>query len=166
MEVLKNENGILLVRQYDRSYLRFMAGQLGEMLYQIEITDSEVSDILSGSQSCEQVLNQYENNNLNLPDVLSDKLIKDYLDYKTDYSEKRKNSIIEKLHKYGDIYYEFYYYVMRETFEDGVEESGFCASKLVKEYPLSPLGAYNYLIYLREKPAEAIRDLKAGLLRK
>ncbi len=160
MEILKRENGIILVRQFDRYYLRFMAGQLSEMLYQIQISDDEASAIIKDAESCEQVLIKYENNNQDLPDGLSDKLIKDYLDYNTDYSEERKRRIIEKLHKYGDIYYEFYYYVMREIFEDGVEESGFCAGKLVEEYPLSPLGAYNYLIYLREEPAEAMRDLK------
>lgn len=37
--------------------------------------------------------------------------------------------------------------MLRETFEDGVVESGYYASKLVKDYPLSPLGVYNYLIY-------------------
>ena len=42
-------------------------------------------------------------------------------------------------------------------------ESGYYASKLVEDFPLSPLGAYNYLIYLREDPQNAIADLKAGL---
>lgn len=73
---------------------------------------------------------------------------------------------MDKLHKYGDIFNEFYYYVLRESFEDGVVESGYYASKLVEDFSLSPLGAYNYLIYLREDPQNALADLKAGLPRK
>ena len=34
---------------------------------------------------------------------------------------------------------------------------------LSKEYYLSPLGAYNYLVYLIEDPERALADLKAGL---
>ena len=101
-----------------------------------------------------------------LPDGLVDRVINDHLTVSTDYSERRKQAILDKLHKYGDIFNEFYYYVLRETFEDGVVESGYFASKLVNDFPLSPLGAYNYLIYLREDPEHALADLKAGLPRK
>ena len=39
-------------------------------------------------------------------------------------------------------------------------------SKLVKEFNLSPLGAYNYLKYLREDTQNAIAGLKDGLQKK
>ena len=51
-------------------------------------------------------------------------------------------------------------------FEDGIIEHGYYASKLVEEFPLSQLGAYNYLIYLREDPEHALANLKAGLPKK
>ena len=78
----------------------------------------------------------------------------------------RKQAILDKLHKYGDIFNEFYYYVLKETFEDGVREHGYYASKLVEEFHLSPLGACNYLIYLREDTEHALANLKAGLPKK
>lgn len=50
--------------------------------------------------------------------------------------------------------------------ENAVTVCGYCAEELNRSYPLSVLGAYNYLIYLREHPEEAIADLKKGLPRK
>ena len=121
---------------------------------------------MNASVSAELIVNKHINMEPSLPDGLVDRVINDYLTVSTDYSERRKQAILDKLHKYGDIFNEFYYYVLRETFEDGVVESGYFASKLVNDFPLSPLGAYNYLIYLREDPEHALADLKAGLPRK
>jgi hypothetical protein len=47
-----------------------------------------------------------------------------------------------------------------------IKVEGFTACQLATNYPLSPLGAYNYLIYLREMPVQALADLEAGLPRK
>lgn len=44
-----------------------------------------------------------------------------------------------------------------------IKVEGFTAQHLATNYPLSALGAYNYLIYLREMPEKALADLKAGL---
>lgn len=44
-----------------------------------------------------------------------------------------------------------------------IKAEGFTAQHLATNYPLSALGAYNYLIYLREMPEKALADLKAGL---
>ena len=43
---------------------------------------------------------------------------------------------------------------------------GYSAKRLNTEYPLSILGAYNYLIYLREDLQNALKDLKNGLRKK
>ena len=89
------------------------------------------------------------------------------LEYNTDFSDERKNKTIKKLRKYGDIFYEFYHYVLRERIEEeGVVIEGYSAKRLNTEYPLSILGAYNYLIYLREDLQNALKDLKNGLRKK
>ena len=44
-----------------------------------------------------------------------------------------------------------------------IKVEGLTAQHLATNYPLSALGAYNYLIYLREMPEIALADLKAGL---
>lgn len=74
---------------------------------------------------------------------------------------------LTKLNKYKDIYNEFEIgmenndFVFPEVFAIKVE--GYTAEYLHKNFNLSELGAYNYLIYLREKPEEALDDLKRGL---
>lgn len=49
---------------------------------------------------------------------------------------------------------------------DGLKIEGFTAKDLYENNPLSLVGAYNYLIYLREEPEEALAYLKQGLKRK
>ncbi len=164
--MLKRDQGIIVLKQYGKTYIRFMAGGISDKLYQIEISQEELDLVMNASVKGELIVNRHMNEDPNLPDGLEDRVINDYLSFCTDYSDRRKRAILDKLHKYGDIFSEFYYYVLRETFEDGVVESGYFASKLVEEYPLSPLGAYNYLIYLREDPSSALADLKAGLPRR
>lgn len=74
---------------------------------------------------------------------------------------------LTNLNKYKDIYNEFEIgmenndFVFPEVFAIKVE--GYTAEYLHKNFNLSELGAYNYLIYLREKPEEALDDLKKGL---
>lgn len=143
-----------------------MAGGISDKLYQIEISKEELDLVMNSSINGELIVNRYMNLEPGLPEGLEDIVIIDYLSFSTDYSDRRKQAILNKFHKYGDIFNEFYYYVLREIFEDGVVESGYYASKLVKEFNLSPLDAYNYLIYLREDTQNAIAGLKDGLQKK
>lgn len=43
---------------------------------------------------------------------------------------------------------------------------GYSAEQLCRTTCLTPLGAFNYLIYLQERPEEALANLKAGLPRR
>ena len=166
MKILKRDPGIIVLKQYGKTYIRFTAGGIADKLYQMEISQEKLDLIMNASVDGGLIVNRHMNEDPSLPDSLEDRVINDYLYFSTDCSDQRKQAILNKLHKYGDIFYEFYYYVLRETFEDGVVEACYCASKLAAEYSLSPLGAYNYLIYLREDPEKAIADLKTGLPRK
>ena len=40
---------------------------------------------------------------------------------------------------------------------------GYSVKRLKEETKLSMLGAFNYMVYLRRKPAEALEQLKNGL---
>ena len=166
MEILKRNQGIIVLNQYGKSYIRFMAGGISDKLYQIEISPEELDLVMNSSIDGELIVNRHMNMEPSLPEGLENRVIIDYLSFYTNCSDMRKQAILDKLHKYGDIFNEFYYYVLKETFEDGVIEHGYYASKLVEEFPLSPLGAYNYLIYLREDPEHALANLKAGLPKK
>lgn len=55
-------------------------------------------------------------------------------------------------------------FIFPET--DAVSVEGFTASNLYENYPLSEMGAYNYLLYLRNNPKQAKMDLDNGLPRK
>ena len=98
-----------------------------------------------------------------------DKHVLNMLETKFRMSEKRSVLAVQKLLAHKDIYDEF---VLTATSGQYTKESGavsvegYTAEALSSNYPLSMLGAYNYLIYLRESPKEALEDLKNGLPRR
>lgn len=84
-------------------------------------------------------------------------------------SEKRAVLTIQKLLSHKDIFDEFVLVAKTGKYANessAITVSGFTAERLYNDYPLSLLGAYNYLIYLREAPNEALEDLRRGLPRK
>lgn len=88
-------------------------------------------------------------------------------DYKMNY--KRAVLALEKLQTHLDIYEEFVLAATAKKHvckDKAVMVEGFTAEKLNTEFPLSMIGAYNFLIYLREHPKEALMDLEKGLPRK
>jgi hypothetical protein len=93
-----------------------------------------------------------------------------YIQQKFGCSEKQAKSMIEQMSVHNDIVDEFFNYARVGKFckKDKTQTKicGYTAEVLHKEYNLSPLGAYNYLVYLTENPEHALADLKAGLPRK
>lgn len=84
-------------------------------------------------------------------------------------NQKRAVQTLDKLAPHKDIYDEFVKVIYNKKQADPdhpVSVEGFTAGELVEKYPLSVLGAYNFLIYLRESPKEALADLENGLRRK
>ena len=165
MKILEKEPGIMLIEQYGKKYIRFDGGEIVEDILQVEITNEETERILNKEITMEGVVNYYDNQGLCSKDTLRYSLIRDYLLTFDKYNEDRIIEIIEKLKKYGDIFFEFYDFVLYENFptEDGIEVEGYTAEKLCNTTMLNPLGAYNYLIYLRDNPEEALEYLKARL---
>ena len=81
-------------------------------------------------------------------------------------SEQQANNAWDYLKKDMHVLFEFKYYVVNgyfvpEKYCYNIE--GYSAEKIYNETKLTPLGAYNYLIYLRDNPDEALANLKAGL---
>ena len=90
-----------------------------------------------------------------------------YLCSECKMSENRAKNVLKGLAKHKDIYLEFAEYVKSGKFvNEAVTIEGYTAEQLHSNYPLSVVGAYNYLVYLVEEPEKAIADLKAGLPRK
>ena len=164
MNIVKRSPGIMLLEQYGNKYIRYDAGQISDVLLQVKITEEEFDRVQKEEITMESVVNYYDNRGLCSADELRNSLVKDYLRSISDYSEKRLSSIISKLIAHKDVYFEFYDFVLYEQFpEDAIIVEGLSAQQLAANYPLTPLGAYNYLIYLREMPDKALADLKAGL---
>ena len=120
--------------------------------------------------------------NINMLSVLSDVEVAtyDYHDYdiqlvsdmKAKFKLNQKMAILSlaELEGHLDIYKEFLRGMENNMFsfpeENAIVVEGYSAEMLFANYPLSELGAYKYLIYLREEPEAALADLKAGLPRK
>lgn len=94
----------------------------------------------------------------------------DTLKHKFKMNQKMAIQSILKLQKESDIWAEFVQGIESNPFafpkENAIAVEGLTAEHLYKNYPLSEFGAYNYLIYLRKDPKNAINDLKQGLPRK
>lgn len=85
------------------------------------------------------------------------------------YSEAQAEKAMEYLLQSKAITFEYYYYIENGDFlPDGHASvfSGYTARRLYEETYLTVLGAFNYMIYLKKNPAEALENLKRGLPRK
>jgi hypothetical protein len=98
---------------------------------------------------------------------MSTEKVRNYLLGEAKQTPKNAELNIEKLSRHPDILDEFCRWIDARAFpKDAIRAEGHTAESLEQTTCLSVLGAYNYLIYLREKPEDAIKNLKAGLPRK
>lgn len=97
-------------------------------------------------------------------------MLQRYIQQKYGYSDKRARAMLNQMVLYEDIFEEFFNYARVGKFckkdKTQTKVCGYTAETLNRDYNLSPLGAYNYLVYLKEEPNNALTDLKAGLPRK
>ena len=75
MEILKRDQGIIVLNQYGKSYIRFMAGGISDKLYQIEISQEELDLVMNSSVNGELIVNRHMNLEPSLPDGLEDRVI-------------------------------------------------------------------------------------------
>lgn len=97
-----------------------------------------------------------------------DGLLKSFISSNSSLSEKRIEKMLKNLKIHFDLYAEIIDYLLAGNVYKRalISEQGYDVKMLCENYELSIIGAYNYLIYLREEPANALADLKAGLPRK
>ena len=86
----------------------------------------------------------------------------------SELSDKGIDKFIKDLKVYTDLYVELVEYLLNNNRykKDLIEVEGYNAETLCRQYNLTRIGAYNYLMYLREEPQNALADLKANLPRK
>ena len=91
-------------------------------------------------------------------------LLRSYLE--SSVSPNRMDAKVKEFSRHTDIYEELINYILAgEQFEETVSVAveGYTDKRLMNETILTPIGAFGYLVYLREKPKEALADLKANL---
>ena len=139
-----------------------------ETICEFQIADDEANEILVNKNKIIEIKNLYKKKISWTMKGFIDSGIHDYMQYECGMSEKRIEANIRQFDSHSDIKYEFYEYIMTEKFpvNSAVSEFGYTAEKLNNETYISILGAYNFLIYLREEPDAALTDLKEGLPRK
>lgn len=97
-------------------------------------------------------------------------MLQRYIQQKYGYSDKKASSVLNQMVSYEDIFEEFFNYARIGKFckmnKTQTQVCGYTAETLHRDYNLSPLEAYNYLVYLKKNPENALADLKAGLPRK
>ena len=84
-------------------------------------------------------------------------------------SEQQANDAWEYLKKDMHVLFEFKYYVAKGEFvpaKNCYKVQGYSAEQLYTTTYLEVLGAFNYLVYLKTKPQEALDKLKKGLPRR
>ena len=97
-------------------------------------------------------------------------MLQRYIQQKYGYSDEKARIMVEQMSVYTEIFEEFFNYARIGKFykkdRTKTKVCGYTAEVLNKDFGLSPLEAYNYLIYLKEEPNKALEDLKAGLARR
>lgn len=163
-KVLKNDAGYMLIERYGRPYVHFLGGSNDDFPCEFPVTEEEAQLVLADSLLIDTLIEQAIKKYPWTSDSFQKIAITEYLLYHVKMSERRAEKAYEKLNRHSDIHQEFHSFVIEGKYPNiATKVAGFTAEVLANNYPLSPLGAYNYLIYLREMPEKALADLKAGL---
>jgi hypothetical protein len=165
MKVLKEYNTCQLIERYNKPYIRFIGGMQDSMVCEFPITKEQADQAIENPSLIDKYISE-ENKKVEwTAESFYEIGITEYIVNALNNSEEYAKKAYEKLSKYEDIRNEFYYYVMNEEFpkEQAISVEGYTAENLCETTRLNPLGAYNYLIYLREEPEEALEELKKGL---
>lgn len=165
MNVLKEYKGYQLIERYDKTYIRFWGGREEDMPCEIPVSKADAERIISDASVIDELLSIAKTKIEWTANSFYKIGITEYILHHMKLSQTRAEKSYEKIARYADIRKEFYQYIMDdEVFTSNpIKVEGFTAHHLATNYPLSALGAYNYLIYLREMPEKALADLKAGL---
>ena len=164
MNILKRYKGYLLIERYNRYYIRFYGGREENMPCEIPISEDDAKKVLISGIAIQEIICDAKKNIKWIADSFYEMGIIHYLIYEANVSELIAQKWYKKFYHNPDIRNEFYDFIMTGSYPSNpVKVEGFTAKELASNYPLSVVGAYNYLIYLREKPIEALNNLAKGL---
>lgn len=165
LKILKEYEGYQLIERYNKRYIRFWGGRDDNMPCEFPITQEQADKAIERTELTEEYISQFKEKVFWSAETFFEIGIMEYIINALGKNQEYAKKAYEKLCKYQDIRNEFYNYVMNEEFpkENMIKVEGYTAKELCNTTILNPLGAYNYLIYLRDNPEEALANLKAGL---
>lgn len=168
MELILEYKGLSLIKKYNKYYIRFVGGLREGYPCDLAITNKEAMSIISSNEAMKNVIDEYKKKVEWTSRYFINSFLADYMLYECNMSEKRINANMDKLNRHGDVKIELYETLIYEKFPvaGAIKVCGYTAEALHRDYDLSPLGAYNYLVYLKEDPDNALACLQAGLPRK
>ena len=168
MEILKEYNGYQLIKRYEKPYIRFWGGRDENIICEFPITTEEEERALQNPGVIEELLTEAKAKINWTAESFYRIGIMELLRHRAKLSENRAEYSYQKLACHPDIRKEFYSYIMNNDVfpENPITTEGFTAKRLITEYPFAPSGAYLYLVYLREKPEEALDNLNHHLPRR
>jgi hypothetical protein len=166
MNILKEYKGYQLLERDNNYFVRFWDGREKGTPCEIRITEADAKQAFDTPAVIRNIVSNIKDKPVLMEDNLYKEEIMYYLVQRLELSKAWAQEIYERLAYYPDIYEEFYKFIQTGMYpQNGIVVEGYTAKYLAANYPLTGIGVYNYLIYLREKPAEALSDLRAGLPR-
>lgn len=166
MNILLNHKGYLLIERYGRIYIQFYGGY-DDLPCEIPVSDEDSYRVMMEPPLIDDIIKGAKKDLTWTADSFREIGIREYLIYHIRLSQTQVDKTIETLLRHKDICNEFYRYIIDEEFPASqLSVEGYTAEQICKTTCLTPLGAYCYLIYLRENPEKALADLAAGLPRK
>ena len=165
MENLFTLNGLTLEKKWNGYYIRFMGGEMDYFPCEVKITVEEVEKIKKNKKSIREVLDGYKDGRIPwTEEYFINAGIVDYLIFQ-EFSTKERKDIVNEFNDHPVIKKEFYLTIMFEKFpENGaIEIAGYTAQQLHDKYHLNILESYIGLIYLKNHPEQALKDLESRL---
>lgn len=162
--IIAKHKGYQLIERYERQYIRFWGGRDSNMPCEFPISSDDAKRASANPVVIEELVSHAKTQIPWTAESFFRLGITEYLTHHMSFTQDRVKKTYENLSRHPDIRNEFYLYVLEGKFPTGLlAVEGFTAEHLTNNYPFSPLGAYNYLIYLREMPQQALAFLQTGL---
>lgn len=161
---LINHNGYQLIERYSRNYIRFIGGIDDITPCEIPASNDERVEIERNPCIMPELVKTFQRKTDFVKDIFYEVVLREYMMFARAKSWTYSEILYNRLQRYTDIRNEFYDYIMNEQFSDKpIMVEGYTVQSLCKQFGLSPLGAYNYLVYLRENKDIALKMLETGL---
>ena len=143
MDLILEQDGIKLIKKYDRYYLRFIGPTSEKLPCDLLIGENQAFDALHGKTKLYDLLRQEKRLVPLTMNYYVDAAIKDYLLYWVQWGKEKIETLANLLDKNPEIKKELYLTLMNEEFpENGINRSGKTAKDYYSESRITIADAY------------------------